>query len=62
MLNVFVNRDGAIRHFWSSEEWYIPPEPGQNPRHVDFMWPLWGLLDHTPEGRGRDWMPRLAYR
>ena len=62
MLNVFVNRDGAIRHFWSSEEWYVPPEPGQNPRHVDFMWPLWGLLDRTPEGRGRDWMPRLAYR
>jgi len=62
MVNTFVRRDDTIRHFWSSEEWHVPPDPGQNPRHVDFMWPLWGVLDRTPEGRGTDWMPRLSYR
>ena len=58
---IFARRDGAIRHFWSSEEWFVTPERGQNPRHVDFMWPLWGVLDRTPTGRGTDWMPSLDY-
>jgi predicted dithiol-disulfide oxidoreductase (DUF899 family) len=61
MVNTFVRHDATIRHFWSSEEWHVPPEPSQNPRHVDFMWPLWGVLDRTREGRGTDWMPRLSY-
>jgi predicted dithiol-disulfide oxidoreductase (DUF899 family) len=61
MATMFARRDGAIRHFWSSESWFVPPEPGQNPRHVDFMWPLWGVLDRTPSGRGVDWMPQLDY-
>jgi len=25
------------------------------------MWPLWNLLDLTPEGRGMGWYPRLNY-
>ncbi len=29
--------------------------------HVDFIWPLWSVLDLTPEGRGSDWFPQLAY-
>src|ERR1700737_226875 len=49
---VFVRRDGKIHHFWSSELWLVPPAPDQNPRHVDFMWPLWSVLDRTPDGRG----------
>ena len=61
MATVFARRDGTIHHYWSSETWFVPPETGQNPRHVDFMWPLWQVLDHTPNGRGTDWMPRLAY-
>jgi predicted dithiol-disulfide oxidoreductase (DUF899 family) len=28
---------------------------------VDVMWPLWNLFDVTPEGRGADWRPKLAY-
>ena len=36
-------------------------DEGQHPRHVDFMWPLWAMLDRTPEGRGSDWSPRLDY-
>ncbi len=59
MMNVFVRRKGAIRHFWASEMLAAKSEPGQNARHVDATWPLWNLLDLTPEGRGKDWYPKL---
>ena len=62
MATVFTRRDGRIHHVWSSELWFVPSEPGQNPRHVDFMWPMWSVLDRTPEGRGTDWIPELEYR
>jgi predicted dithiol-disulfide oxidoreductase (DUF899 family) len=58
---VFVRREGRIHHFWSSELWFAGGEDAQGPRHVDFMWPLWAVLDQTPEGRGTDWEPRLKY-
>ena len=61
MMHIFVRRNGKIRHFWASELFYAKPERGQNMRHVDMIWPLWNLLDLTPEGRGRDWYPRLSY-
>src|SRR5438874_2292757 len=61
MATVFVRRDGRIHHFWSSELWYARPEAGQHPRHVDFMWPMWAILDRTPQGRGSGWMPQLEY-
>ena len=61
MATVFTRRGGAIRHFWSSEAARAPTDEGQHPRHVDFMWPLWAMLDRTPEGRGSDWSPRLEY-
>lgn len=60
-LNVFVKRDGAIHHTWCSELMFVPPEPGQDPRHVDAIWPLWHVLDCTPGGRGADWRPSLHY-
>lgn len=34
---------------------------GQGSRHVDFMWPLWAVLDRTPAGRDLDWGPELEY-
>ena len=61
MATVFARRDGTIHHFWSSELFLVPPDPGQDMRHVDFMWPLWSILDLTPEGRGTDWRPELEY-
>jgi predicted dithiol-disulfide oxidoreductase (DUF899 family) len=61
ILNVFSRRDGAARHFWASELLCAPREPGQDPRHVDFIWPIWSVLDATPEGRGTEWSPRVAY-
>jgi predicted dithiol-disulfide oxidoreductase (DUF899 family) len=60
MLNVF-HRDGeAIRHFWGSELFYAPAEPGQDPRHMGTLEPLWNLFDLTPEGRP-DWDEQLHY-
>ena len=61
MATVFVRRGGAIHHFWSSELLWAPLDPDQGPRHVDFMWPLWAILDRTPQGRGGDWEPELQY-
>jgi predicted dithiol-disulfide oxidoreductase (DUF899 family) len=61
MLNVF-HRDGqTIRHFWGSELFYAPTEPGQDPRHVGALEPLWNLFDLTPEGRPNDWDEQLSY-
>jgi predicted dithiol-disulfide oxidoreductase (DUF899 family) len=60
MLNVF-HRDGdTIRHFWASELFHAPTEPGQDPRHVGTIEPLWNLFDLTREGRP-DWDEQLSY-
>jgi predicted dithiol-disulfide oxidoreductase (DUF899 family)/uncharacterized protein YndB with AHSA1/START domain len=61
MLNVFVRRDGEIRHFWGSELLYAPVDEGQENRHVDSIWPIWNVLDATPEGRGSGGYPSLSY-
>jgi len=61
MLNVFHRERQQIRHFWGSELLYAPTEPGQDPRHVGTLEPLWNLFDLTPEGRGTDWDEQLAY-
>lgn len=61
MLNVFHRENGAIRHTWGSELLGAKEDPGQNARHVDLLWPLWNVLDFTPEGRGKDWYPKLSY-
>jgi predicted dithiol-disulfide oxidoreductase (DUF899 family) len=61
IATVFVKRDGKIHHFWSSELYFSPTDPGLHPRHVDFMWPLWKVLDLTPGGRGTDFEPLLQY-
>jgi predicted dithiol-disulfide oxidoreductase (DUF899 family) len=61
ILNVF-HRDGVtIRHFWGSELFYAPTEPGQDPRHVGTLEPVWNLFDLTPEGRPTDWDEQLNY-
>jgi predicted dithiol-disulfide oxidoreductase (DUF899 family) len=60
MLNVFHRSGGTIRHFWGSELFYAPSEPGQDPRHVGMLEPNWNLFDLTPEGRP-DWDEQLSY-
>ena len=61
MLNVFVRRRGKVHHFYATELLFAKAEPAQNNRHVDLIWPLWNVLDLTPEGRGADWYPKLDY-
>lgn len=60
-LNVFTRRDGIIRHFWGEEMTMETADPGQDPRGAPDPMPIWTLLDMTPEGRGKDWYPRLDY-
>lgn len=61
LVHVFTKTaSGDVHHFWSSELLFVEPEPNQDPRHADLMWPLWNILDLTPEGRG-EFYPRLSY-
>jgi predicted dithiol-disulfide oxidoreductase (DUF899 family) len=59
--NVFTRRDGTIRHFWSGEMGPATADTGQDPRGAPDLDPLWTILDTTPEGRGKDWYPKLKY-
>jgi predicted dithiol-disulfide oxidoreductase (DUF899 family) len=61
VAHVFSRSNGEIHHRWSSELFAAPRDPGQEPRHVDYMWPIWKVLDLTPGGRGTDWNPRYGY-
>ena len=61
MMTVF-HRDGdTIRHFWSSELFYAPVDPEQDPRHVGTLEPLWNLFDLTPSGRPSEWVEQFSY-
>lgn len=60
-FNVFTRRDGTIRHFWSNEMGFDTADPGQDSRGAPELMPLWTVLDATPEGRGENWYPKLAY-
>jgi predicted dithiol-disulfide oxidoreductase (DUF899 family) len=59
-LDVWVKRDGRVRHFWGAELGGTQ-DPGQDPREAPDPTPLWNILDLTPGGRGTDWYPKLAY-
>jgi predicted dithiol-disulfide oxidoreductase (DUF899 family) len=60
ILNVFHREGDEIRHFWGTELMWAPADPGQDPRHVGTLEPLWNLFDLTPEGRP-DWDEQLRY-
>jgi predicted dithiol-disulfide oxidoreductase (DUF899 family) len=60
-FSVFTRRDGSVRHFWSGEMGPTTADPGQDPRGAPDLMPLWTIFDSTPEGRGTDWYPKLAY-
>ena len=59
-LDVWVKRDGEVRHFWAFELGETA-DPGQDPRGAPDPTPLWNILDLTPGGRGTDWYPKLDY-
>ncbi len=49
VLNVFSRDEDGIRHRWASELTFAP---GGDTSSLDPIWPIWGALDMTPEGRG----------
>jgi predicted dithiol-disulfide oxidoreductase (DUF899 family) len=62
ILNVFVRDGDQFRHTWASELMYAPRDEGMEARHVDSIWPIWNVLDVTPEGRTNDAnFPSLRY-
>jgi len=60
-FNVFQKVGGQIFHTWGDELGPESADPGQDPRGAPDPMPLWTVLDMTPEGRGQDWYPKLAY-
>jgi predicted dithiol-disulfide oxidoreductase (DUF899 family) len=63
IVNVFVRDGRGIRHAWATELMFAPRDEGEDPRHVDSIWPIWNVLDMTPEGRGtEEEFPKLDYR
>lgn len=61
ILNVFRRDGDVLRHFWATELLYTEWDPDLEPRHVDLMWPIWAVLDMTPDGRGGGDMVSLSY-
>jgi predicted dithiol-disulfide oxidoreductase (DUF899 family) len=61
MMTVFHRTGDGIRHFWSSEMFWIDPDLGEDPRHAGTIEPLWNIFDLTPEGRPADWQEQLQY-
>jgi predicted dithiol-disulfide oxidoreductase (DUF899 family) len=52
ILTVFKRwPDGVIRLHWASELIHAPSDPGQDPRHLGTVEPIWTLFDLTPGGR-----------
>ena len=58
---VFKRDSDKVRLFWASEMSMEMADPGQDPRDAPDIASLWSILDLTPEGRGKDWYPKLSY-
>jgi predicted dithiol-disulfide oxidoreductase (DUF899 family) len=62
ILNVFAREGERLRHVWATELMFAPRDEGEDPRHVDSIWPIWHVLDMTPQGRaGGSDFPSLRY-
>jgi predicted dithiol-disulfide oxidoreductase (DUF899 family) len=48
VLNVFSRDEDGVHHRWASELTFVR---GDN-SPLDPIWPIWGVLDLTPDGRG----------
>jgi predicted dithiol-disulfide oxidoreductase (DUF899 family) len=61
LMTVFHRTGDQIRHFWSSEMFAAPADPGQDARHVGPIEQLWNIFDLTPEGRPLTWHEQIDY-
>jgi predicted dithiol-disulfide oxidoreductase (DUF899 family) len=60
-VTVWRREGDTVRLFWAAEGGAETADPGFDPHLAPDPTPLWNLLDWTPEGRGRDWYPKLDY-
>jgi predicted dithiol-disulfide oxidoreductase (DUF899 family) len=60
-LVVFQREGDEVRLFWASEMTKEMADPDQDPRDAPDIASLWSILDLTPEGRAKDWYPKLQY-
>lgn len=59
VLNVFSRHEDGIHHRWASELTFVR---GDTTGSFDPIWPIWGVLDLTPNGRGETaGYPSLQY-
>ena len=61
VLAVFQRNGGEVRLFWKGAMTGEMADKGQDPRGGPDVAPLWSILDLTPDGRGKDWYPKLSY-
>jgi len=61
VLAVFQKDGDRVRLFWKGEMTGNMASEGKDPRGGPDLAALWPVLDLTPEGRGTDWYPKLAY-
>ena len=60
-LTVYRRDGDQVRLFWASEMTKEMADPDQDPRDAPDIASLWSILDLTPEGRAKDWYPKLQY-
>jgi predicted dithiol-disulfide oxidoreductase (DUF899 family) len=57
-ISVFTkDADGTIRHFYTA---HPRMAPDIKERGIDFLTPVWNMLDLTPQGRGEKWYPSVS--
>ncbi|GLR85946.1 DUF899 family protein [Bradyrhizobium iriomotense] len=60
-VTVFKRDGDKVRLFWAAEMTPEMADPGEDPRLAPDVASLWSILDLTPDGRGKDWYPKLSY-
>jgi predicted dithiol-disulfide oxidoreductase (DUF899 family) len=60
-ITVFKRDGDEVRLFWAAEMTSEMADPGEDPRLAPDIASLWSILDLTPDGRGKDWYPKLSY-
>ncbi|MBT2134314.1 DUF899 family protein [Croceibacterium sp. LX-88] len=58
---VWTREGPEVRLFWAAEGGSETADPGFDPHLAPDPTPLWNILDWTPQGRGKDWYPKLTY-
>jgi len=61
VMMVFQRDGDAVRLFWKGAMTGEMADKGKDPRGGPDIGTVWTVLDMTPEGRGKDWYPKLSY-